>query len=110
MDRKNTLSLWGARAGLIVLALLLVAPAALAQASREPVKIGLLNELTGPLAVNGTEINEGIKLYWQDEMANKVAGRPVRLIVEDSEGKPDVGLTKARKLVERDAVHLILGP
>jgi len=110
MDRKNVLILWISRVGLVVLAFLLVAPAALAQASREPVKIGLLNELTGPLAVNGSEINEGIKLYWQDEMGNQVAGRPVKLIVEDSEGKPDVGLTKARKLVERDGVHVILGP
>jgi len=32
------------------------------------------------------------------------------LIVEDTEGKPDVGLTKARKLAESDRVHLILGP
>jgi branched-chain amino acid transport system substrate-binding protein len=81
-----------------------------AQAAREPIKIGVLNATTGPLAVNGTEINEGIYLYWQDEMANQVAGRPVKLVVEDSEGKPDVGLTKARKLVESDKVQLILGP
>jgi len=83
---------------------------ALAQAPKGPIKIGLLNPLTGPLALNGSEINEGIRLYWEDEMGGKVAGRPVQLIVEDSEGKPDVGLTKARKLVERDRAHLILGP
>jgi branched-chain amino acid transport system substrate-binding protein len=84
--------------------------ALVAQAQKEPIKIGLLNPITGPLAVNGTEINEGIKLYWEDEMGGQVAGRQVRLIVEDSEGKPDVGLTKIRKLVESDRVHLILGP
>src|SRR5919198_511025 len=95
---------------LILVALLLVVSQAFAQPSREPIKIGVLNEITGPLAVNGSEINEGIKLYWQDEMANQVAGRPVRLIIEDSEGKPDVGLTKARKLAERDGAHMILGP
>jgi len=83
---------------------------AAAQGSREPIKIGVLNAITGPLAVNGTEINEGIKLYWEDEMNNQVANRPVRLIVEDEEGKPDVGLTKAKKLVESDKVHVILGP
>ena len=110
MDVKNRVSLWTGRVGLVVLAFLLLTSAALAQTSKEPIKIGVLNELTGPLAVNGSEVNEGIKLYWQDEMANQVAGRPVRLIVEDSEGKPDVGLTKARKLVERDGAHLILGP
>jgi branched-chain amino acid transport system substrate-binding protein len=80
------------------------------QAQREPIKIGLLNANTGPLAVNGTEINEGIRLYWEDEMGGQVAGRPVRLLVEDEEGKADVGLTKTRKLVESDRVHLILGP
>jgi branched-chain amino acid transport system substrate-binding protein len=95
---------------LCLLAVLVVMPGARAQAQRDPVKIGLLNSITGPLAVNGTEINEGIKLYWEDEMGNQVAGRPVRLIVEDDEGKPDVGLTKTRKLVESDRVHMILGP
>jgi branched-chain amino acid transport system substrate-binding protein len=84
--------------------------AAQAQAQREPIKIGVLNSTTGPLAVNGTEINEGIRLYWEDEMGGQVAGRPVRLVVEDDEGKADVGLTKIRKLVESDRVHLILGP
>src|SRR5215510_9311738 len=92
-------------------ALVLALPAlVLAQASREPIRLGLLNPLTGPLAVNGTEVNEGIKLYWEDEMGGQVAGRSVRLIVEDSEGKPDVGLTKVRKLVESDRVHMVLGP
>ncbi len=84
MDAKNRVSLWTGRVRLVVLAFLLLTSAALAQTSKEPIKIGVLNELTGPLAVNGSEVNEGIKLYWQDEMANQVAGRPVRLIVEDS--------------------------
>jgi branched-chain amino acid transport system substrate-binding protein len=94
----------------LVVAVLVSSVAVVAQPQREPIKIGLLNPLTGPLAVNGTEVNEGIKLYWEDEMGSQVAGRQVRLIVEDDEGKPDVGLTKTRKLVESDRVHLILGP
>ena len=95
----------------LVALVVLAAPApAPAQGTREPVKIGLLNPVTGPLAVNGTEVNEGIKLYFEEEMGGQVAGRPVRLIVEDEEGKPDVGLTKVRKLVESDKVHMVLGP
>ena len=43
-------------------------------------------------------------------MNNQVAGRPVRLLIEDEVGKPDVALTKAQKLVESDKVHMILGP
>jgi branched-chain amino acid transport system substrate-binding protein len=103
-------SLRALQVGLILLALVAVSSAALAQGLKDPIKIGLLSTFTGPLAVNGTEINEGIRLYWEDEMANQVAGRPVRLIVEDEEGKPDVGLTKVRKFTELDRVHLILGP
>jgi branched-chain amino acid transport system substrate-binding protein len=94
----------------LVGAMVVPGAALVAQAQREPIRIGLLNAMTGPLAVNGTEINEGIRLYWEDELGSQVAGRPVRLIVEDSEGKADVGLTKVRKLVESDRVHLILGP
>jgi branched-chain amino acid transport system substrate-binding protein len=95
---------------LVVLALLAVPLVAAAQAAREPIRIGVLNAITGPLAVNGSEINEGIKLYWEDEMNNQVAGRQVRLLLEDEEGKPDVALTKVRKLVESDKVHMVLGP
>src|SRR5712692_11322297 len=110
MRRRMTSMLRGALCGLAVLTVLGVGVAALAQAPKEPIKIGLINALTGPLAVNGSEINEGIKLYWEDEMSNQVAGRPVMLLIADAEGKPDVGLTKTRKLVESDKAHLILGP
>src|SRR5882724_12048413 len=96
--------------GLAVLAILATSVVAIAQGPREPIKIGVLNAITGPLAVNGTEINEGIKLYWEDEMSLQVAGRQVRLIVDDDEAKPDVGLTKTKKMVESDKVHVILGP
>src|SRR5438874_2315099 len=94
----------------LVVAMVVPGAALVAQAQREPIRIGLLNAMTGPLAVNGTEINEGIKLYWEDEMSLQVAGRQVRLIVDDDEAKPDVGLTKTKKMVESDRVHLILGP
>src|SRR5262245_30859020 len=94
----------------LIAAIALPATALMAQGQREPIKIGLLNAITGPLAVNGAEINEGIRLYWEDEMNGQVAGRPVRLILEDDESKPDVGLTKVRKLAESDKVHMVLGP
>jgi len=109
MGQKRVARLSRMLVGLVV-AMALAGAALVAQAQREPIRIGLLNAMTGPLAVNGTEINEGIRLYWEDEMSGQVAGRPVRLLVEDEEGKADVGLTKVRKLVEADRVHLILGP
>jgi branched-chain amino acid transport system substrate-binding protein len=109
MGMRKT-ALLGTLLTLAALLVLATVPGAFAQAPKEPIKIGLLNPITGPLAVNGSEINEGTKLYWEDEMGNQVAGRSVRLIVEDTEGKPDVGLTKVRRLAESERVHLILGP
>ena len=86
--------------------LALVAPGlAVAQ---QPVKIGLLVPLTGLFTRNGREALDGTRMYF-DEIGWKVAGRSIELLVEDSEGKPDVGLTKARKLVERDGVHMLAG-
>src|SRR3989442_10522011 len=38
-----------------------------------------------------------------------MAGRKVELIVEDSQGRPDVALTKLRKIVEHDRVHIVAG-
>jgi hypothetical protein len=38
-----------------------------------------------------------------------MAGRKVELIVEDSQSRPDVAVTKLRKLVEHDRVHLVAG-
>src|SRR5437763_8932197 len=110
MNTKRIVDLLVLAVVVAVVVVLVAAPTVPAQAPKEPIRIGVLNSMTGPLAVNGTEINEGIRLYWEDEMGSQVAGRPVQLMVEDSEGKADVGLTKVRKLVESDRVHLILGP
>jgi branched-chain amino acid transport system substrate-binding protein len=76
--------------------------------AQTPVKIGMLVPLTGVFTRNGREALDGTRLYL-DEIGWKVNGRTIELLVEDDEGKPDVGLTKARKLVERDAVHMLKG-
>jgi branched-chain amino acid transport system substrate-binding protein len=86
--------------------LALVAPGA--AVAQQPVKIGLLVPLTGLFTRNGREAVDGTRMYF-DEIGWKAAGRTLELLVEDTEGKPDVGLTKARKLVERDGVHMLGG-
>ncbi len=49
-----------------------------------------------------------LELYLE-EIKYQVAGRKIELIVEDDEANPAVGLTKSRKLVEKDEVHLMTG-
>jgi branched-chain amino acid transport system substrate-binding protein len=88
---------------------LLLAGGPLAWAQRGPIKIGLLVPLTGPLAANGKEMENGFRLFL-DEQGQKLAGREVRLGVEDTEAKPATALTKARALVESQGVHVLVGP
>ena len=73
-----------------------------------PIKIGFFAPLTGHAAQTGQDMLSGLKLYLQ-EQNYKVAGREILLIIEDDEAKPAVGLTKVRKLVEKDNVHVLTG-
>jgi branched-chain amino acid transport system substrate-binding protein len=77
--------------------------------SMKPIKIGLVITTTGGQGQQGIDNINGMKLYF-DEIGGKVAGRPIQLIVEDDEFKPQVGLQKLRKLVESDAVDFVCGP
>jgi branched-chain amino acid transport system substrate-binding protein len=79
-----------------------------APAARTPIKIGVLSPLSGPLAALARDVVDGARLY-VDEVHGEMAGRKVELIVEDYEFKAAVALTKAKKLVERDRVNVIVG-
>ena len=62
------------------------APRLLAQTS-EPLKIGFLTVLTGPLAAGGQQQEEGAGLFL-NERNTMVAGRKVELITQDTGGNP----------------------
>ena len=94
---------------LILASALLPVTVSSGQAPRAPIKIGLLLPYTGVIAINGQETSKGVELYVA-KIGNKAGGREIQLIKEDDEAKPDVGLTKTRKLVERDRVDVLIGP
>jgi branched-chain amino acid transport system substrate-binding protein len=74
-----------------------------------PVKIGLLTVKTGPLAQGGIQMDQGTELFLKHR-GNKLAGRPVELIIADTGGSPAGTKTKAQELIERDRVDMIFGP
>jgi branched-chain amino acid transport system substrate-binding protein len=74
-----------------------------------PIKIGMIVPQSGPLAANGKDMINGYELFFE-ENKYRLAGREVKFIVEDDEGKPATGLTKIRGLVEGQGVHLVTGP
>jgi len=93
---------------LVVAALLLAGSPGL-WAQKGPVKVGLLVPQTGPLAANGKDMINGLTLFFE-EQGYRLAGREIKLIIEDSEGKPATGLTKVRGLVEEQGIHVLIGP
>ena len=89
------------------LAASLSAPAVLAQATA-PIKIGHLNSFTGGIAYAAAATYNAMELYF-DSINWTVAGRKIEIIKEDDQFNPQVGLQKAKKLIESDKVDLIAG-
>lgn len=75
----------------------------------EPIKLGALLEFTGALSGYGPKCKDGIE-FALEEANWKVAGRPIKIIYEDSGAGPAAALDKAKKLVEVDKVRVIIGP
>jgi branched-chain amino acid transport system substrate-binding protein len=82
--------------------------AAGAGAPAEELRIGFIAAMTGPFSAVGRDMVDGFQLYL-DQHGNKLGGADVKLIVEDDQAKPDVGVTKAKKLVLQDHVHMFIG-
>lgn len=95
-------------AAVIGAALVLAAPVS-SWAQKGPIKVGLILPETGPLAANGKDMANGMQLFFE-EQGWRLAGREVKLITEDDEGKPPTGLAKTRSLVESQGIHLLIGP
>jgi len=97
-----------ARAAVVLSALILGVGSGV-HAQKGPINVGLLVPETGPLAANGKDMVNALKLFLE-ERQNKLAGRPVTLIIEDDAGVPATGLTKARSLIDGNRIHVLLGP
>jgi branched-chain amino acid transport system substrate-binding protein len=64
---------------------------------------------TGPLAAGGKQMEQGIELFLK-ERHNTLAGRRVELFIVDTGGVPAQTRTRAQELVEKNKVHVIIGP
>jgi branched-chain amino acid transport system substrate-binding protein len=83
----------------------------------DEIRIGALCELSGPASTIGSQQALGIQMAVAE--INKtggvlgkgpgIAGRQVKLLLEDTESKVATGVAKAKKLVERDGVHALTG-
>jgi len=77
-----------------------------AQASKEPIKIGMDIEMTGVMSETSMNAKMGYDLYLQ-EIKNTIAGRPIKIIEYDNKTDPKVSVEVAQKLVEKDKVDIL---
>jgi branched-chain amino acid transport system substrate-binding protein len=76
--------------------------------TRAPIRLGILNSFTGAIAYAAENNLNAMNLYL-DSIGWQVAGRKIELIKEDDQFNPQVGLQKAKKLIESDKVDLLVG-
>jgi branched-chain amino acid transport system substrate-binding protein len=84
------------------------AAAATAQAQADKIKVGLMLPYTGTYAALGTAIENGFKLY-VEEQGGTLGGRAIEYFRVDDESDPAKAVENANKLVKRDNVDVLVG-
>jgi len=94
----------------LVAATQVAGPYVISARGETPVRIGMIDPLTGVYAAPAGNEVMGAKLAVEQMNAKGgILGRPVELLVEDSANDVGTGVQKARKLIERDQVNFIIG-
>ncbi len=80
------------------------------KAAKEPIKVGVILPLTGKYAKFGEIERQSFEMAAEEINAKGgVNGRKLELLIEDTQGKPDVGRSAVEKLIAQDKVVMIGG-
>ena len=101
---QSTRFAWPAIAG----ALLAAASIGTQAQSSGPIKVGLMLPYSGTYAALGNAIENGFKLYVQ-EQGGKLGGREVQYFKVDDESEPAKATDNVNKLIKRDNVDVLVG-
>src|SRR6185437_13894394 len=105
VDRRTIL-----KSGAVIAAAQITSPFIIKARGETPVRIGMVDPLTGVYAALAQ--NEVIGAKYAVEQINAkggIMGRPIELLVEDSANDVGTGVQKTRKLIERDQASFIIG-
>ena len=92
----------------IGVAVFLAAASAFAQGAGAPLKVGLMLPYSGTYAALGNAIENGFKLYVQ-EQGGKLGGREIQYFKVDDESEPPKATDNVNKLIKRDNVDVLVG-
>jgi branched-chain amino acid transport system substrate-binding protein len=76
--------------------------------AEDKLKVGIVVSLSGHAAITGGMIRDGFSLAVK-RLGGKLGGRETEIVVQDDETKPDVAVSKAKALIDRDKVDFIVG-
>ena len=90
----------------VLVASVCIAPCA--RSAAVDIKIGLSAALSGSQAIVGQDQIDGFMLA-VEQFGGKFSGRPVTVLKEDDQLKPEIGTQVMRKFIEKDRVDAIVG-
>ncbi len=77
---------------------------------KAPIKVGVVLPLSGAYAAQGTAGARGIQLLAEQMNAKGgLLGRPISVLVEDSQLRPQTAVVKATKLIKQDGCQFLMG-
>ncbi len=77
----------------------------------QPIKVGWLSSLTGPLSSAAIAENQGVQLAVDEiNKAGGILGRPIELLTRDTAGDPTKAVNFAQQLAFSDKVQFVIGP
>jgi len=80
-------------------------------AENEPIKIGAIFAITGPASFLGEpERNTAMMIADEINADGGINGRPIELVIYDTEGDNTKAVLATRKLIQQDKVIAIIGP
>lgn len=80
------------------------------KAQEKKIKIGVIFDLTGPLAGGGSELEYlGTKIILDHFSKTGVEGYKVEAVYADAQSKPDIAINESVRLLEQEKVDMVLG-
>ena len=100
----------GLFAAIATLGAAMLGAAVTAAAQEKKIKIGVIYDLTGPLAGGGSELGYiGAKIMLDQYTKTGVEGYKVEAVYADAQSKPDIAINESVRLLEQEKVDIVLG-